>query len=154
LTARPLLVLAVGNPLRRDDGAAPEAARGLEAEGVRVVIVHQLAPELALEVAAAAAVVFLDAREGGRPGEVVARPVAAEPAGAAFTHACSPAEVMALSERLGGARPPAALVTVAGRDFSFGDGLSPEVEAALPALRAAVLDYLRSTITTSAPTRA
>jgi hydrogenase maturation protease len=143
LSAAPLLVLAIGNPLRRDDGAAARAAPGLEAEGLRGLVLHQPRPELALEVAGARAVVFLDAREGGRAGEVLASPVLAEPRGAAQPHAVSPAEVMALAERLWGARPPAALVTVTGRDFGFGEGLSPEVEAALPALRAAALGFLR-----------
>ena len=146
------LVIAIGNPLRRDDGAAAEAAGGLEGEGVRAIVVHQLAPELSLDVAAALAVVFLDAREGGRPGEVVTRAVALDPGAAALTHSSSPEEVMLLAERLHGARRPAALVTVTGRDFGFGEGLSSEVAAALPALRAAALAFLRGAVTTPSST--
>jgi hypothetical protein len=94
----------------------------------------------------------LDAREGGSPGEVVTRSVARELGAAALTHSSSP-EVMALADRLHGARPPAALVTVTGRDFGLGEGLSPEVAASLPALRAAALAFLRGAVTTPSSTR-
>ncbi|HET9599811.1 MAG TPA: hydrogenase maturation protease [Anaeromyxobacteraceae bacterium] len=136
------LVVACGNPLRRDDGAGPAAAEGLGASGVAVVIVHQLAPELADDVAAADAVVFLDARAGPTPGAVETRRVQPAPPPSTLGHACSPEEVLALAALVHGVRPRAALVTVQGADFGLGEGLSPEVAAALPALRAAARRFL------------
>jgi hydrogenase maturation protease len=147
------LVIATGNPLRRDDGAAAAAARGLDGEGVRVIVVHQLDPELAGEVSRAAAVAFLDVRVGERAGEVRTLLLGREPGRAALTHTFPPEAVLALAEWLHGAAPPAALVTVVGRNYGLGEGVSPEVEAALPALRAAVLAFLRGAVTTPSPTR-
>jgi hydrogenase maturation protease len=142
VTAARHLVVACGNPLRRDDGAGPAAADGLAGPEVRVVVVHQLGPELAEDVAAAEAVAFLDARAGPPPGAVEARRVVPSPAPSALGHACAPGEVLALAALLHGARPRAVLVTVAGADFALGEGLSPEVAAALPAARAAVHAFL------------
>ena len=139
------LVLAIGNPLRRDDGAAAAAVDGLgDDRGVAVVVRHQLAPELADAVAAARMVAIVDARQGGAPGSIAWRELrAADAAPPALAHALSPEALLALAAALHGARPPAWLVTVAGADFSFGEGLSPPVERALPELRARVAALLR-----------
>ena len=136
------LVLAVGNPLRSDDGAGPAVAELLRGDGVEARVLHQLGPELCEEVAAAAAVVFLDARAGGVPGEVVSRPLAPGGGAGSTTHAVAPEVVLALAERLHGARPPALLLTVVGRSFDLGERLSPEVVAALPRARDAALAFL------------
>jgi hydrogenase maturation protease len=143
VTAPRRLVVACGNPLRRDDGAGPAAAEGLHAPGVRVVVVHQLTPELADEVASADAVAFLDARAGPRPGAIEARRVRPAAAPSALGHACSPEEVLALAALLHGARARAVLVTVQAGDLGLGEGLSAEVAAALPAVREAALRFLR-----------
>jgi hydrogenase maturation protease len=142
----PALVLALGNPLRRDDGAAAAAVAGLAGPGLRVLVVHQLAPELAAEVAAAGAVVFADARAAAPAGEVQTVHVAPGAGPAAFTHALAPEALLLLADRLHGRAPPAALVTVGAADFALGEGLSPEVERALPALREAVLRAARSLV--------
>jgi len=64
--------------------------------------------------------------------------MAHEPPGSAIAdaHALTPDEILALARALHGRAPPAALVTVAGRDFSFGQALSAEVRAALPEAQA------------------
>jgi hydrogenase maturation protease len=132
-----IVAFALGNALRADDGAGPALARGLEAlvPGLEVVEAELLLPEHAEAVAGARGVLFLDASIAGAPGEVRAAPVAPADAGGALLHALTPGEILALARSLHGRAPPAALVTVAGRDFAFGEGLSAEVAAALPVAR-------------------
>jgi hydrogenase maturation protease len=132
-----ILALALGTTLRGDDGAGPALARGLEAlvPGVEVVELQELLPEHAEAVSRADAVLFLDASVAGTPGEVRAARLVPRTARAAVIHALTPEEILGLARALHGRTPPAALVTVSGRDFAFGEALSPEVEAALPLAR-------------------
>jgi hydrogenase maturation protease len=142
---RGALIVAAGNLSRGDDGAAPKAALGLRELGFSVLIVRELTPELAEEVAAASAVVFLDARDASPPGLVLAERLA--PDGAknltpSLSHALAPEVVLALAAALYGARPPAFLVTVNGQDFGPKEELSQVVETALPVLRARAMELL------------
>ena len=59
-------------------------------------------------------------------------------------HAFLPEEILGLALALHGRAPPAALVTIAGEDFSFGRGLSPSVQAALPVACARARDLALS----------
>ncbi len=141
-----ILTLALGNALRGDDAAGAAVARGLEEflPGLEVIETIELVPEHAEAVARAEGVLFLDASVGSPPGEVRCGPIFAGPGRAALLHALLPEEILGLSRTLYGRAPPAALVTVAGKDFGVGRGLSPEVEAALPAARRAAADAVRA----------
>jgi hydrogenase maturation protease len=132
-----ILAFALGNTIRADDGAGIALARGLDAlvPGLEVIEAQELVAEHADAIAGAAGVLFLDASVAGTPGEIRAARIVPRPAGEALLHALTPEEVLGLARALHGHAPPAALVTVAGREFAFGDGLSPEVEAALPLAR-------------------
>ncbi len=132
-----ILALALGTPLRGDDAAGSAMARGLEAllPGVEVIEAAELLPEHAEAAARAAGVLFLDASISGPPGEVRVQPVGPRTARAAVLHALQPEEILGLARALYHRAPPAALVTIAGKDFAFGEGLSAEVEAALPEAR-------------------
>jgi hydrogenase maturation protease len=132
-----VVAFALGNVFRADDGAGPALARGLDAlvPGLHVIEAQELLPEHADEVAGAAGVLFLDASVAGSPGEVRAAQLVARPAREALLHALLPEELLGLAHAIHGRAPPAALVTIAGRSFAYGDALSPEVEAALPAAR-------------------
>jgi len=132
-----ILAFAMGNAVRADDGAGRAVARGLEAvlPGVEVVEVQELLPEHADRVAEADGVVFLDASVAGKPGEVHATRITPRTARAAIIHALTPEEILGLARALHGRAPPAALVTVSGRDFAWGEALSAEVKAALPLAR-------------------
>jgi hydrogenase maturation protease len=140
-----LLALALGTPLRGDDAAGAAIARGLEAllPGLEVIEATELLPEHAEVAASADGVLFLDASVSGQPGEVCVSPVAPRTARAAVLHALLPEEILGLARALYGRAPPAALVTVAGKDFAFGDGLSAEVEAALPEARRRAVEAAR-----------
>lgn len=132
-----ILALALGTTLRGDDGAGVAIARGLAelVPGLEVLEAAELLPEHAEAVASADGVLFLDASVSGTPGEVRAEPVTPRAARAAVLHALLPEEIVGLARALYGRAPPAALVTIAGKDFAFGEALSPEVQAALPAAR-------------------
>jgi hydrogenase maturation protease len=121
-----VLVIGYGNTLRGDDGIGPavaEAVAALGLPGVRVIVAHQLAPELAADLAGARVAVFVDAAVRGESVSSV-RIEAAE-AGAVLTHAADPRGLLALCEAVYGRCPEAHLVTAAGADFDFRDGLSP-----------------------------
>ena len=134
------LAIALGNAIRADDGVGLVIGRALAAHDPEVEIVEsqEALPELAEQVARADRVVFLDASVVGTPGEVRATEVVPCAPRVAILHALTPEEVLGLVHASLGRTPPAALVTIAGRDFSFAEGLSPEVEASIPeALRLA-----------------
>ncbi len=134
------LVLAYGNPLRRDDGVgwvigerlAGTLAATLTEDVADVRVLHQLTPELAEPISRAERVIFVDAAEGERPGAIHWAAIqpgnfAAQP----FTHQVDPASLLAAAKELFGHAPPTHLLTVTGTDFGFGEGLSPAVERAV-----------------------
>lgn len=125
-------ILCYGNPLRRDDGVGwviGERLAGLLPEDTAEVrVLHQLTPELAEPISQARWVLFVDAAEGAKPGKVAWTKMQpgnfdAQP----FTHRVEPASLLAAAQELYGHCPPARLITITGRDFGFGEGLSPEV---------------------------
>ncbi len=134
----PILVIGYGNTLRGDDGAGVVAATTIGERhwpGVEVVISHQLTPELAEPLAAAAAAFFIDAGIGPAESPVVIAPVIApicpQSAENGWTHTTSPGRLLALAETVFGRSPPAWLVTLFGRDFTLNEHLSPHAIAAV-----------------------
>ena len=121
-----VLVIGYGNTLRGDDGIGPAVAEDVAAlglPGVRVIVAHQLTPELAAEMTGVRHVVFVDSTIRGEGVRVVR--IESEPASTVMTHAADPRGLMALCEVLEECRPEAWLVTAAGVDFGFREGLSP-----------------------------
>lgn len=121
-----VLVLGYGNTLRGDDGIGPAVAEEIAARrlpGVRVLVVHQLTPDLAADLAEARLAVFIDAAAGGEAVRAVRLDAAG--AGDVMTHAADPRALLALTRAVYGRVPEAWLVTAAGADFGFRDGLSP-----------------------------
>jgi len=122
-----VLVIGYGNPLRGDDGIGPAVAAEIDSfhfTGVRVLVVHQLTPELAADLVEVRLVVFVDAAVSAEPVKAVRleRPA---PAAGVMTHATDPRATLALAWTVYGQGPEAWLVTAAGDDFGFHDGLSP-----------------------------
>jgi hydrogenase maturation protease len=137
MTSTKIVAFALGNTIRADDGAGIALARGLAAlvPELQVIEAQELTPEHADVISDAKGVLFLDASVAGTPGEIRASRVVPRQAREAILHALTPEEVLGLARTLHGHVPPAGLVTVAGREFAFGEGLSAEVEAALPRAR-------------------
>jgi hydrogenase maturation protease len=147
------LVIGYGNTLRRDDGVGVRAAELLAADarlaGADVLAVHQLTPELALDIGAASLVVFIDADVSAEPGAIRVEPltVRAEPAPAepgTSSHHVGAAELLALARELTGAAPEAVTVGIGVTDLEIGEGLSYAVEAALGRIVDMVSDLVAS----------
>jgi hydrogenase maturation protease len=139
-----VLVIGYGNTLRGDDGLGPAVAADVARlgwPGVRVKVVHQLTPELAADLADARRVVFVDAAIGGEP--VTAVRIETRPAGDVMSHAADPRGLLTLCGAVYGTTPDAWLVTVAGADFDFRDGLSPTARENARAAQSSVEALIR-----------
>jgi hydrogenase maturation protease len=148
-----MVVVAYGNTLRGDDGAAWAVAERLIARRPDLVVhvVRTLAPELADDIAPARTAVFVDARSGTCPGRIRIEPVDCD-GDVGASHGCSPAAIIAALDQLYGRRPAAFLVTIEGARFGFGDTLSAKVEEAIPEAVAAI-EWLERYDRTICPSR-
>ena len=151
-------IIGYGNTLRRDDGAGAVAARllaadpRLAADEVVVEERYQLLPEMALDIADASLVIFVDADARGLPGSVEIHEL--EPAAAArsdadaraepgaSSHHVGGGELVALAGELTGRRPRAVAIGIGVADLEIGEGLSAPVEAALPRVVDIVVDIV------------
>ncbi len=146
---RHTLVLAWGNPGRRDDGLGPALAERVaraELPGVTVESDYQLQVEDAAEVARHDRVLFVDADRSDGAGPFWVRRLEPAAAGAGFsTHSVSPGRLLALGRDLFGGRPEAWLIGIRGSVFDeYGEGLSATAAANLDAAAAfvnAVLEF-------------
>ena len=133
------LLIGYGNPLRGDDGLGPYVADHLAADLLpadRRVACHELTPEFAVPLSEARLVIFVDASRDLAPGEVACARIAPAPPGqGAFSHALTPAALLALARDLYGASPPAWLLSAGADTLDYIEGLSPAVRSVLPALR-------------------
>jgi hydrogenase maturation protease len=129
------LVIAYGNPGRRDDGLGPWVAEEMRRRhGNRLAfwVGFQLAVECCVEIVDHPTVVFVDAAHAGPEPFLFrevkpARPAFAVPA-SFTTHLSSPEGMVGLSEVSFRARPSAWLLGVRGYNFSIGEGLSRKGE--------------------------
>lgn len=126
------LVIGIGNPLRGDDGAG---WRLVEELGPPHRAMHQLTPECAALLAASQRVLFVDACCAAAAGEPLLRPLAPGEAGPGFSHHLSPAELLAITARLYGRQPEAWQLLLPAAGFGHGTGLTPALQARLPAAR-------------------
>jgi len=124
-----ILIIGYGNPLRGDDAVGYLAAQRLDGFAL-----HQLTPELMEPISRAAAVIFIDAKTGGKPGAIEERTLNPLTASAAFTHHVTPKAPLAGARKLYGRCPPATLITISGSDFEIGRPLSAPVRRALETL--------------------
>ena len=148
----PIVVLAVGNESRGDDGLGPALAALLEAEGrsdVEVIADFQLQVEHALDLAGRRLAIFLDAGHG-TPAPFELRPVTASPEFLHTTHALAPEAVLETAQRLGVTAPPAWVLCIRGESFELGEGLSTAAQGRLAAAFAALRALLDRVDATSA----
>jgi len=143
-----VLVLGLGNSLRGDDGIGPRvveelAHRGLP-EGVTALDGGTGGLDLLQVLEDWKQVVVVDAADVGQePGQFVRfTPDQARLAQAAdrfSLHHAGLSEALALASALGRALPEIVIFGVQPAEVGWGEGLSPAVETALPALADAVL---------------
>jgi len=124
------MVIGIGNELRGDDGVGPRVVGQLpERPGHESLVVHQLAPELAERIQCADRVLFVDARlegDGVRLSKVAPSPHRG------LGHSCTPSALMEWTKQACGNTPEAWLLSIPGRSFDLGEGLSDDVEALVP----------------------
>lgn len=129
------LVIAYGNTLRRDDGAGIGLAGILVKQwrilgiGVRYIVVPQLAPELAVDIAdpGVMGVIFVDAAQAEPPLMIKLQAIALDLATPVVSHHLDPAGLLLYARLLAPRSVPAWTVSVPGVDFDYGEGFSPLV---------------------------
>ena len=147
----PLLVVGVGNPYRGDDGAGLVIARELEERKPDNVQIHQNFGEVAelIElIKSAKTVILIDAvSSGSEPGQVFRYDAAREELPADYfrcsTHNFSIPEGIELARALGQLPRKVIIYGIEGKDFSSGEGLSPEVEDSVQAVVDRVLNEIQ-----------
>jgi hydrogenase maturation protease len=134
------VVIGVGNVYRGDDGAGPEVARRVRALAPGWVEVWEHdggAPDLLDLWEGADLAVVVDAVSSAElaPGHIhrleVSGSSGVEPSPSVSSHSSSPGEAIELARALDRLPPRLLLYGIGARSFSFGLGLSPEVEAAI-----------------------
>jgi hydrogenase maturation protease len=130
----PRLIIGIGNLMRGDDAAG---LRVVQALGISdTVLEHDGEPaSLIVRWGGYDEVVLVDAVSADRPpGTVIEIDATQSVLPAALchsTHALGPAEAVELARALGKLPSRITLFGVEGKTYSFGAGLSPEVEAAV-----------------------
>jgi hydrogenase maturation protease len=133
------LIVGAGNSFRRDDGAGLATAmrlRGTLSGEIRVLAKEGDLASLLHEWQGAEAVVLIDATSSGSAPGTIRRYDAHERAlPAAFsrssTHSFGVAEAVELARALGQLPARVVVFGIEGRDFTPGEGLSPDVDAAV-----------------------
>lgn len=144
----PVLVVGVGSDLRRDDAAGrrvAEAIGALELPGVQCLSVHQLAPELAVQIAGRRLVIVVDASVTGHgePGvrvggqdpalpshdAVVVSTVVAGDAAGAMSHHLDVQGLLGLAGMIASAPQEVRTVAVPAHDLGIGTELSSATAA-------------------------
>ena|ERR1035438_1854578 len=120
------LFIAIGNPLRRDDGAAAKVIEALHPAASRILI--QPTIELAADIAGAGRVIFVDAAV---EGTLRLEPLV-ESNGNYVSHATRLGEIVALSRKLYGFTGEAWLCRIPSEDFGVGEGLSARAQGNVP----------------------
>jgi hydrogenase maturation protease len=127
----PIIVIGYGNPLRGDDGVGRRVAEIVSGWGlptVRVLVVHQLTPELAEPLAAADLAIFIDASVAQPGGTTQVQPLDPAVVGAAFGHAGDPRSLLSLARIAFGRNPRAWSITIPATNIAVSEGLSPVAE--------------------------
>ncbi|GMV96300.1 MAG: hydrogenase maturation protease [Phycisphaerae bacterium] len=143
----PIRIIAWGNRGRSDDGVALVLAERLAARfagdpGVEVQQYHQLGPEVADDLGRCRLAVFLDAHVREDWDDVVVEPVRPSAGAAVFAHHFPPPLLLALARSINLRVPPAWLVSIRGRCFEFGDGLSERTAGGLARAEQRVLELV------------
>ena len=143
------LVIGLGNPLRGDDGVGPRVVEELSRrelpEGVTALDEGAGGFDLLQVLEGWQRVVLVDAADIGRESGQFVRFTPDQARFAETTDSFSPhhaglGEVLVLADILGQTLPEMTIFAVQPAEIGWREGLSPAVEAALPALTDAVLE--------------
>jgi len=140
------LLVAYGNELRGDDGAAWELARRIRTRGWETLCVVQLTPELADPISQFDQVVFADATH--EPGPLGWFRLSEKASRGWPVHSGGPEQLLGLCRQLYDRVPAAWMLTLPGEDFGYRLGLSEfSLQSVQDGLRR--LKNLRSSSSTS-----
>ena len=145
------VVVCLGNPLMRDDGAGVEVARALRRIdlGSHVLILERQTTDLSLlaEAEEASKFVIVDAAvAGNRPGTVARLSLGVGLRGRLklrLSHELGLADLLSLTQASGIHPASVTLVVVEPEDCSPGEGLSKPVADAIPSMVGEVVDAIR-----------
>ncbi len=151
-----ILVIGYGNSLRQDDGAGLILAELIEQAcharhlPVKRICVHQLMPELALELAhnKVSAVIFADTRVASTTATekplppVQISPLAVDSNSPSVGHHLTPATLLIYANMLYHQQPPAWIATVPGFKFDHGEHFSPSTKYTLDSAKPIITNWL------------
>jgi hydrogenase maturation protease len=147
-----LLIIGYGNPLRGDVGVGQAVIEQVETliatvspplVGETVLIAcHQLTPELAVPLAQVDYALFIDVRAGEPAGMIEVQPLTPAPHTGAFHHHLTPSALLANARALYGVAPAAAVCTINGTEFGYGETLSSPVQAACNLLSQRLMTFI------------
>lgn len=144
MVARPLII-GIGQPWRGDDAAGLAVVENLDAPGADVLDHHGEGLGLMALWEGRGLVILIDAAASAQPPGTLGRfedTLPADAAARSSSHAFGVFEAVETARALGRLPPRLIVHTIAGGCWDLGAPLSPDVAAALPALRAAVLEDL------------
>ena len=147
-----VLVIGVGNAFRRDDDVGQRVAQAIGALNLPAVKTCTVAGEGADLINLwrdVPAVILVDAAASGAPPGTVHRLDADERMVSPVIYECSShaygvADAIELSRLLGQLPPRLVVYGIEGKDFTMGQGLSGEVEQAIPLVVAQIRDDIES----------
>jgi len=132
-----LMIVGIGNTLRRDDGAGVAVVErlraALETSEVVMVTTHQLLPELAEDIAKVSDVVFVDARTDVSPGRVTVEEISVGDKQNATGHYVTPSQLLAMSRMMYGAGGALRgyVIGIGVANMDHGEGLTTVVHHAV-----------------------
>jgi hydrogenase maturation protease len=139
-----ILIIGYGNNLRSDDGVGRYLAEIIDQQQlplVKTLSVHQLTPELVLEIAESQAVIFIDAITQCRdaiafpPFEISLQSLEPSQDKTRLGHTSNPEQLLSLCKNLYHQCPSAWLLTIPTHNFEFGETFSALTQNAIaPAL--------------------
>ncbi|MBU0983144.1 MAG: hydrogenase maturation protease [candidate division Zixibacteria bacterium] len=143
-----VLIIGLGNSLRRDDRVGEEVVRRIEAHyrdssDVEAFHCHQPTPELSEQMSRFETVVFVDAGIGRDAGVVNCQQLSPAASGRTSSHILTPAQLLALTHQLYGKKPLSYGVTIGGQSFDLGENMTPVVAAAVDT----AVDVVRGLVT-------
>jgi hydrogenase maturation protease len=122
------LVIGYGNTLRSDDGVGQIVAQKIancHLPEVRSLYLHQLTPELAVDIAEVELVIFVDATLAAIAPDVRVSRLQPLSSIEIRSHTSDPRMLLNLAQTLYNHCPQAWLVTIPGENFELGDKISP-----------------------------
>jgi hydrogenase maturation protease len=138
-----VLVIGVGNDLRRDDAAGRVVASRVEAmaiPGTNVLSVSQLVPEMVEQLVAVDRVVVVDAAID--VDDVTTRRVKPSDTTSAMSHHGDPASMLAMAELIGGPVPETFVVSIPAGDLGLGEGMTDRTVLAVETAVARVCELV------------